>query len=500
MAAHQYPEGRVLIIMTGGTICMRSSPEGLIPASGFLKEGMAPRPSFNDGSKSEDLPVMTSPTTREHLPSLRTPPSTYSRHVRYTLYEFPVLHDSSSISSAGWSQIAATIQNNYALFDGFVVLHGTDSLAYTSSALSFMCSHLGKPIILTGSQASIFALQSDAVDNLLGSLIIAGTFTIPEVCLFFHHSLYRGNRTTKVSASSFDAFASPNCEPLARVSAMGVNVNWNLIRRPTDIAKFNVQADLDTAHVACLRIFPGIKPEMIDGVLRVPGLRGLILETFGAGNAPGGEDGILTTIISKACARGIIIVNVSQCQSGTVSPLYAPATVLGNAGVVFGHDLTTEAALTKLSFLLALKGLSYEDIVTQMQLSLRGEITVMVTEQFRHPGSDVPVITAYQTAFTALGHAITSGCLPVVVNLLDHDTHNLLLAADYADNTALHLAAVGPNPEIVIVLLGKGASVHVRNRAGNSPLFLAQQVKNEEAVMMLVDSGAHLHVEEMERS
>src|ERR1700710_2123917 len=139
---------------------------------------------------------MTDATTKEYLPSLRTPPSKYSRHVRYTLYEFPVLLDSSSISSAGWTQIATTIQNNYALFDGFVVLHGTDSLAYTSSALSFMCSHLGKPIILTGSQASIFALQSDAVDNLLGSLIIAGTFMIPEVCLFFHHNLFRGNRTT----------------------------------------------------------------------------------------------------------------------------------------------------------------------------------------------------------------------------------------------------------------------------------------------------------------
>ena len=139
---------------------------------------------------------MTDASTKEYLPSLRTPPSTYSNHIRYSVYEFPELLDSSSISSAGWTQIAMTIQNNYFLFDGFVVLHGTDSLAYTSSALSFMCAHLGKPIILTGSQASIFALQSDAVDNLLGSLIIAGTFMIPEVCLFFHHNLFRGNRTT----------------------------------------------------------------------------------------------------------------------------------------------------------------------------------------------------------------------------------------------------------------------------------------------------------------
>ncbi|KAF4626353.1 hypothetical protein G7Y89_g11803 [Cudoniella acicularis] len=498
--ATQFPEARVLIIMTGGTICMRSSPEGLVPARGFLEAGMAPRPSFNDGSKLDPLPVITGAATKEYLPSLRTPPSTYSRHVRYTLYEFPVLLDSSSISSKGWTQIATTVQDNYSLFDGFVVLHGTDSLAYTSSALSFMLSHLGKPVILTGSQASIFALQSDAVDNLLGSLIIAGTFMIPEVCLFFHHSLYRGNRTTKVSASSFDAFASPNFEPLAKVSAMGAEVNWHLIRRPKSIAKFDVLAALDTTHVACLRIFPGIKPEMIDGVLRVPGLRGLILETFGAGNAPSGEDGSFTAVIKAAVARGIVIVNVSQCQSGFVSPLYAPATVLGNAGVVFGHDLTTEAALTKLSFLLALPELRYSDITTQMQLSLRGEMTEVASMQFSHPSSELPHLTDTQTAFTALGYAITKGDLERIKHLLTGDQLGLLQTKDYAENTAVHLAAVGPNPKVLEELLKRGASVHVRNRAANTPLFLATQVGNEEAVKILTEVGAHLHIEEVERS
>jgi len=447
---------------------------------------------------SDPLPVMTDATTKEYLPSLRTPPSTYSRHVRYTLYEFPILLDSSSISSAGWSQIANTIQNNYALYDGFVVLHGTDSLAYTSSALSFMLAHLGKPVILTGSQASIFALQSDAVDNLLGSLIIAGTFMIPEVCLFFHHALYRGNRTTKVSASSFSAFASPNCEPLAKISAMGAEVNWSLIRRPTTIARFDVLPNLDTAHVACLRIFPGIKPEMIDSVLRVPGLRGLILETFGAGNAPSGEDGSLTSIIRDAVSRGIVIVNVSQCQSGSVSPLYAPATVLGNAGVVFGHDLTTEAALTKLSFLLADPGLSYEDITTQMQYSLRGEMTATSVPSFSHPSSTLPSITDRQSAFTALGYAITSGSLETVVKMLEGDQFDLLGAQDYAGNTAVHLAAVSGNNDVLRELLKRGASVHVRNRASNTPLFLAGQVKDMGAVGLLREVGAHLHVEEVE--
>ncbi|KAK6609551.1 asparaginase [Botrytis cinerea] len=431
MATQSYPEGRVLIIMTGGTICMKSSPEGLVPARGFLKEGMATRPSFNDGSNPDPMPVMTTNTTEEYLPSLRTPPSTYSRHVRYTLYEFPVLLDSSSISSNGWTQIATTIERNYHLFDGFVVLHGTDSLAYTSSALSFMLSHLGKPVILTGSQASIFALQSDAVDNLLGSLIIAGTFMIPEFRL-----------------PPLMLFASPNCEPLAKVTALGATVNWNLVRRPRSIAKFGVQLNLDTSHVACLRIFPGIKPEMIDAVLRIPNLRGLILETFGAGNAPSGDDGSMIKIMKEACERGVIIVNVSQCHSGSVSPLYAPATILGRAGVVFGHDLTTEAALTKLSFLLALPDLTYDDVTMQMQCSIRGEMTEEGSTAFSHPPTEVAV-TAQQHAFTGLGYAIEKGDSNAIINILDHDRAGLLQTTDYVGNTALHLGAVGPSVELL---------------------------------------------------
>lgn len=446
---------------------------------------------------ADPLPVFTDPQTRAFLPSLRTPPSTYGRHIRYTLYEFPVLLDSSSISSAGWSQIALAIQANYTLFDGFVILHGTDSLAYTSSALSFTLRDLGKPVIFTGSQASIFALQSDAVDNLLGSLIIAGTFMIPEVCLFFHHTLYRGNRCTKISASSFSAFASPNCEPLATISATGTHVNWSLIRRATSIAKFSIQTTLNTGHVACLRIFPGIRPEMLGSVLHVPNLKGLILETFGAGNAPSGEDGSMTAVISAAISRGIVIVNVSQCQSGFVSPLYAPAGALGRAGVIFGHDLTTEAALTKLSYLLALPGLTYQDIVEQMQTSIRGEMTELHSTIFKHPSPDLPFITDQQTAFTALGHAISDGDLDTVRTLLDAD-FDLLDAADYGGNSAVHVAAVCASIDILRVLLAKGASVHVRNRAGNSALFLARKLGNWEVVELLEEVGAHLHVEEVE--
>lgn len=361
-----------------------------------------------------------------------------------------------------------------------------------------MLSHLGKPVILTGSQASIFALQSDAVDNLLGSLIVAGTFMIPEVCLFFHHTLYRGNRTTKVSASAFEAFASPNCEPLAKVTGMGIDVNWNLVQRPTTLAPLTVQTVLNTGHVACLRIFPGIQPAMLSSILQVPGLRGLILETFGAGNAPAGEDGSLTTIIRNAVDRGIHIINISQCASGTVSPLYAPATILSSAGVIFGHDLTSEAALTKLSFLLALPDLSYAEISYMMSTSLAGEMTSLTPPKFAHPSTSDPIITESQTAFTALGYAISAGDLDAVARLLDADRYDLPSARDYAGNTALHLASVGNSEPVVRELLMRGASVHALNKAGNTPLGLAEKLGNVEIVKLLRNTGALLNASEIE--
>ncbi|KAI0805575.1 L-asparaginase [Xylaria sp. FL0064] len=512
-----YPESRVLLIITGGTICMQPSAGGLVPVDGFLKNAMAPRPSFNDLSENVTLSAVQDGKTVT-IPSLRTPPSSYARHIRYAAIEFSPLLDSSSISSEGWTSIASAIRDNYHLYDGFVVLHGTDSLAYSASALSFMLSDLGKPVILTGSQASIFALQSDAVDNLLGSLIIAGTFVIPEVCLFFHHKLYRGNRCTKVSASAFEAFASPNCDPLARVTSLGVDVNWGLVLRPTAIARFDVTPHLDTAHVAALRIFPGIKPEMVDSVLRVPHLRGLVLETFGMGNAPAGVDGSLTRVIRSAVERGIVIVNVSQCTSGFVSPLYAPGFALGEAGVVFGHDLTSEAALTKLSYLLALPGLSSAEVGRRMSRSLRGEMTVLATPSFTHPQGSLEVeyyggtgagtksprpLSRGETAFAGLGYAIQAGDLRTVAELLDADGVNsgsssvdLLHRADYAGNTAVHLAAVGPEPAVLRELLVRGASVHVRNGENNTPLFLAEKMGNRGCVELLTEAGAALWVEE----
>ncbi len=444
------PESRVLIIMTGGTMCMKQSPNGFIPARGFLDSCLAPRPSFNDGSVLREVPTLTPDGTSARLSSLRTPISAYHKHVRYAVLEFEELLDSSSIDAAGWTQIAEAIYRNYRLFDAFVVLHGTDSLAYTCSALSFMLQNLGKPVVLTGSQAPMLELQNDATDNLLGSLIVAGHFMIPEVCLFFNHNLFRGNRAMKVSSSDFAAFASPNFPPLASITSLKTHVSWEIIHRPAHIRPFSIQTNRAINHVACLRIFPGIKPEMVDAVLKVPGLKGLVLETFGAGNAPGGPDGVLTRIFAEAVKRGTIIVNVTQCKrsakeredaaddspgmNGTVSPLYEPAMLLERAGVVPGYDLTSEAALAKLSYLLALPDLSVEDVTRQMVISLRGELTEQTNMVFEHPSGFLP---QHVSSLTALSYTIAKGNLEELRNVLKDEMQCLLNEADYSGNTPL---------------------------------------------------------------
>ena len=472
---------------------MKRSSDGFVPARGFLESGLATRPSFNDGSHPSDIPVVVEEGVEKLHRSLRTPITTYEKHVRYAVYEFEELLDSSSIDANGWTKIAETVFRNYRSFDAFVVLHGTDSLAYTCSALSFMLQNLGKPVILTGSQAPMLELQNDATDNLLGSLIIAGHFMIPEVCLFFNYKLFRGNRCTKVSASDFAAFASPNFPPLATISSLKTHVSWELIYRPTHIKSFSIQTSRATGEVACLRIFPGIKPEMVDAVLKLDGLKGLVLETFGAGNAPG--DGALTKVFADAVGRGIVIVSVTQCMQGTVSPLYEPAMQLKRVGVIPGHDMTSEAALAKLSYLLALPRMTPEKVINQMSVSLRGEFTEQTSTAFAHPHDVLPTHLAN---LATLGYSISKGDHDEVQKLLKSDVAWLLNEADYSGNTPLHIGATGPSLDILRLLLQQGASVHLRNKSGRTPLFLAANAGLTEHVALLKQSGAHLHAGEMD--
>ena len=246
--------------------------------------------------------------------------------------------------------------------------------------------------------------------------------------------------------------------------------------------------------MACLRIFPGIQPNLVDAVLKLDGLKALVLETFGAGNAPGGPDGTLTKVFADAIKRGIIIVNVTQCVTGTVSPLYEPALLLKRAGVIPGHDMTTEAALAKLSYLLAIPDLNTEQIIQKMSISLRGEFSEQTSTVFEHPYG---VLSTGIANLTSLDYAISIGNVVKVQELLKGELGWLLNEADYSGNTPLHIAATGPSLEVLCILLTKGASVHLRDKMGHTPLFLAANAGFVEHVRLLRQSGAHLHAEEM---
>lgn len=290
-------------------------------------------------------------------------------------YSFNPPLDSSNVSVEEWIKLAGLIEENYNAYDGFVILHGSDTMAFTASALSFMLENLGKPVIFTGSQLPASILRTDARENLLTSIEIAaakkdGKPIVPEVCIYFEYELFRGNRTYKFNAENFDAFRSVNYPPLAEA---GVNIkyNWEDIPPPTGLP-FRVYKNMDT-NVVAIHLFPGMQIEMIERILETPGLKAVVLETFGSGNAS--TDEAFVSAISKAAENGLIIYNVTQCRGGGVDQeRYETSIELRKAGVVSGRDITFEAAIAKLMFLLG--NLDDADTIkSELRRSIRGEMT-----------------------------------------------------------------------------------------------------------------------------
>ncbi len=334
-------EKKVLIIYTGGTIGMKKTESGYAPVHGYLADAV------------KEIPDLTSAGMPE-----------------WDLYEMDPLLDSSDMTVKEWNDIGRIIYERYAFYDGFVVLHGTDTMAYTSSALSFILKGLDKPVILTGSQIPLSEIRSDGRDNLITSLIIAAEGRVCEVALYFSGKLLRGNRATKMSADDLVAFSSPNY-PLLAEAGISIKYNTSVIMR-RDGARLEYVPFRDVP-IGVIKIFPGIQFRLFESIM-TDKLSGIVLETFGAGNIPCGG-GELIPIIKKAFASGSVVTVCSQCPCGTVTlGAYKSSSALKEAGAVSGKDMTTEAAVAKLYYLLSLD-LDSDEIKNKMEENLRGELT-----------------------------------------------------------------------------------------------------------------------------
>lgn len=344
-ALPQKPKGRILIIYTGGTFGMDYDEQGVLIPFDFT-------------------------LILEHLPTLK------NLALELTVVSFETPIDSSNIIPAHWQVLAKIIHQNYETHDGFVVLHGTDTMAYTASALSFMLEGLAKPVIFTGAQLPISELRSDARENLITALDLAiarnehGDPMVPEVCIYFDYELLRGNRSKKVESMQFDAFDSGNYPALAK-AGVKIEYNHSVIRRISGDKQLTLRSKVDP-NISILKLFPGITPSAVDAILNTPDLKAVVFETYGSGNAPTSD--CLLRALKRASDRGIIILNISQCPGGMViQGKYQTSYELQQIGVIGGADMTTEAAVTKLMVLLGEFGV--EQTKELLGKSLAGELS-----------------------------------------------------------------------------------------------------------------------------
>ena len=336
---------KICIINTGGTIGMNRGAKGYQPEKGFLARQLATLPELS----------------RPELPN-------------YELVEFDPVLDSSDMMPRDWQAIAEIIFRRYHEFDGFVVMHGTDTMAYTASALPFMIPGLNKTVVITGSQIPLSEVRNDARENLITALMIAADYDVPEVCVLFGKHLLRGCRTTKFSASSFDAFESPNYPPLATVGTR-IDLDESAIRRPEKSAELSLNK-IEAQEVATFRLFPGVSAAVLRNLLQQP-LKALVLESFGVGNGPTTNPDF-TNAIREATKNGTIVINCSQCRHGSVQPTnYATGTALSEAGAISGGDLTIETTIAKLLFLFSCN-LPIKEIKVGLQKNMVGELTEQV--------------------------------------------------------------------------------------------------------------------------
>ena len=331
---------RIYVAYTGGTIGMQPSAKGYIPVSGFLADTVQKMPEFH----------------RPEMPD-------------FVINEYPSLIDSSDMTPNHWMQIATDIEKHYQDYDGFIILHGTDTMAFTASALSFVFANLSKPVIVTGSQIPLAELRSDGQTNLLNALFIAANYPIPEVSLFFNNQLLRGNRSRKTDADGFNAFTSPNFPALLEA---GININLKAGKLGKPVATPLALHEITPQPVGVITLYPGISEMVLRNTLKQP-VKALILLSYGVGNAP--QNKAVLQELRNAYEQEILVVNCTQCVHGKVNMQgYATGNALQDAGVVSGVDMTPEAALAKLHFLLSQK-IDFEEARTLISRDMRGELS-----------------------------------------------------------------------------------------------------------------------------
>uniref|UniRef100_A0AAY4A7V7 asparaginase n=1 Tax=Denticeps clupeoides TaxID=299321 RepID=A0AAY4A7V7_9TELE len=477
-------EARVLVINTGGTIGMMYHDNVLSPEPNALVKALKKLPILHDELYTQQTRLYDHYGPSEN--TLVLPLSKQNKRIVYTVMEYSPLLDSCNMTTDDWASIGKDIE----LFAKVFVLHSKNY---------YFVLLLDVPI---------YEMRNDGRDNLLGALLIAGQFVIPEVCLYFHHKLYRGNRVTKVDAGSFNAFSSPNLAPLANAE-VDIKINWDTVWRANTTAKFTVSTEMNR-NVGLLRLFPGITAETVRAFLQPP-MEGIVLETYGSGNAPNNRPDLLAEF-RKATERGVVIVNCTQCLRGSVTTSYATGKALCDAGLMPGCDMTPEAALSKLSYVLARKNLSLQQKKKMLSRNLRGEM-IADLEGAKLTLSDSRFIQIIAKSLSisckeeleAIRDALnpTLACAAAKIGDIEaleaiREMGSSLSMADYDGRTPLHIAACEGNLKVVQYLLEQGATVYARDRYGDTPLTNAVRFRHKDVVKLLRKTGAHFCQSEIE--
>ncbi|CDS35712.1 Ankyrin [Echinococcus multilocularis] len=502
------------------------------PKQHFLTSYLFQMPIFNDHLFWEHAPLFYSSTSLPPTSIKTSTPSTVSlplalpldedkRRILYRLLEYDTLLDSSDCQLEVWINLAKDLERFYDYFDGFVILHGTDTLPYAASALSFILENLTKPVVMTGSELPIDRLRNDGRINLLGSLLFAGGgYNIPEVTVFIQNELYRGNRIVKAATTDLEAFLAPNSQPLAVMDEHVKVYKERIWTAPKQASKpLRVQSNL-CPNVAILRLFPSISIDAVRSFFQPP-MQGVILETFGTGNIPSNNAELVEVLKEAHEVHNIVILNVTQCWKGTVANVYATGAILSSVGAVSGCDITTEAALMKMAYVLG----KWDNPATQRRMlshSLRGEMTEPSVETRSHRRHSVSTsqsseASASKEMTTALGETLVNvEAAGLARQWSENLFHSLICAAadnddvemleqllhisghfEYTDSRRihpLHVAAGAGAYAACRLMLENGVSANVADARGFTPLSYAVRARNctPALISMLLQFGCRL--------